>query len=70
MLGITYLSGSEIEYEFKLSEYVSAERLVLCDRRIERPLPWRTDVLGGSKRVVISISLLSFFLSAGVNPNL
>ena len=42
---IYHLSGSDIEYEFKLSEIVSAERLVLCDRRIDRALEWRTDVL-------------------------
>ena len=40
-----YLSGSDIEYELRLSEMVSAERLVLWDRRIDRALECRPDTL-------------------------
>ena len=40
-----YLSGSDIEYELRLSEMVSAERLVLWDRRIDRALECRPETL-------------------------
>ena len=42
---MNYLSGSDIEYEFKLSEIVSAERLVLWDLRIDRVLECRPATL-------------------------
>ena len=43
----TYLSGSEMEYEFRLFDMVSSDLCVRIDRRIDRDLleGFRTDIL-------------------------
>ena len=47
----TNLSGSEMEYEFRLFDMVSSDLCVRIDRRIDRDLleGFRTDILNQSK---------------------